>query len=446
MPWHPFPDGFEWGAATAAYQIEGAAFSDGKGLSIWDVFSHQPGRVLTGDTGDVACDHYRLFRDDVALMAELGLQTYRLSVSWPRVIPFGAGEPNEAGLDFYGRLIDALLEAGIRPCITLYHWDLPQSLQDLGGWADRDTAKRFAEYGNLLFTRLGDRVERWITHNEPIVTAMAGHRVGLLAPGIRDLGITARTIHHLHLSHGLAIEAFRASGTRGEIGIANANRSLEPADDREETQVALERARDFEMRLFHGPVFGQGYPESVLQYYESKGAPFPIEAGDLDVIATPSDFLGVNLYSRGRIVPDPERGVGFGEAPPTLPLTDMGYEATPDALADFLRVAWKEYGPLPIYITENGVCDNTPLLDGAVKDNARVELLRGILTGLAGAIEEGIDVRAYYVWSLLDNFEWAFGFSRRFGIVWVDYESQKRTPKVSARFFRQVIERNGVES
>ena len=446
MPWHPFPDGFEWGAATAAYQIEGAAFSDGKGLSIWDVFSHQPGRVLTGDTGDVACDHYRLFRDDVALMAELGLQAYRLSVSWPRVIPFGEGEPNEAGLDFYGRLVDALLEAGIRPCITLYHWDLPQSLQDLGGWANRDTAKKFAEYGNLLFTRLGDRVERWITHNEPIVSAMAGHRIGVLAPGIRDLRITARTIHHLHLSHGLAVEAFRANGTRGEIGITNANRSLEPADDREETQVALERARDFEMRLFHGPVFGRGYPESVLQYYDSKGAPFPIEAGDLDVIATPSDFLGVNLYSRGRIVHDSERSVGFGEAPPTLPLTDMGYEATPNALADFLRVAWKEYGPLPIYITENGVCDNTPLLDGAIQDTARVELLRGFLTGLAGAIEEGIDVRAYYVWSLLDNFEWALGFSRRFGIVWVDYETQKRTPKASASFFRQVIERNGVES
>jgi beta-glucosidase len=446
MAWHEFPEGFEWGAATAAYQIEGAATKDGKGLSIWDVFCRQPGKVLGGDTGDVACDHYHRYREDVALMADLGLQTYRFSVSWPRVIPFGTGAPNEKGLDFYSRLVDALLEAGIRPCLTLYHWDLPQAMQDLGGWANRDVAQHFADYGKVLFDRLGDRVERWITHNEAIVTAMMGNRVGLLAPGIRDLRITARVTHHLLLSHGLAVQAYRATGRRGEIGITNANRSFEPADHSEETHAAVELARDFETRLFHGPVYGRGYPESVVRYYESQGAPFPVESDDLKVIASPTDFLGVNLYSRNRILPDPDRGVGFTEAPPTLPLTEMGYEAAPHALGDFVRFVSEEYGGPRIYVTENGVCDNAAPKGGAVEDTFRVDLLRGFLAGLSRAIRDGVDVRAYYVWSFLDNFEWAFGYSRRFGIVWTDYETQARIPKSSAHFFREVIQRNGVEA
>jgi beta-glucosidase len=444
--WHGFPEGFEWGAATASYQIEGAAFEDGKGLSIWDVFSHQPGKVFEGDTGDVACDHYHRYRDDVALMADLGLQTYRFSVSWPRVFPFGSGARNEKGIEFYSRLVDALLEAGIRPCLTLYHWDLPQGLQDLGGWANRDTAKHFADYGALLFSRLGDRVERWITHNEPIVTAMMGHRLGILAPGIRDLRVTARVVHHLLLSHGLAVQAFRSSDHPGEIGITNANTSFEPADDRPETREAVERARDFDTRLFHGPVYGHGYPESVIRYYESNDAPFPVEPEDLNIMAAPTDFLGVNLYSRARILPDPERGVGFIPAAPTLPLTDMGYEAAPHALGDFLRFISKEYDGPRIYVTENGVCDNTPPKEGVIEDRPRVELLRGFLAGVSRAIEDGVDVRAYYVWSLMDNFEWALGFTRRFGIVWVDYETLERIPKASAQFYRELIRENGVEA
>jgi beta-glucosidase len=440
-----FPDGFEWGAATAAYQIEGAAFEDGRGLSIWDTFSHQPGKVLNGDTGDVACDHYHRYRDDVALMAELGLSTYRFSIAWPRVIPFGSGEANEKGLAFYDRLVDELLERGIEPCATLYHWDLPQSLQDLGGWANRDTAQRFAEYAALMFGRLGDRVQRWITHNEPIVTAMMGHRVCVLAPGIRDLAITARVVHHLHLSHGLAVQAFRTSGCEGEIGITNANTSYEPADDSPESARAVELARDFNTRLFHDPVYGRGYPESVLRYYEANGAPFPVEAGDLEIAAAPTDFLGVNLYSRQVVRADSERGVGYRAVEPTLPLTEMGYEAAPHALGDFVRFVSHEYDRPRIYVTENGVCDPTPPKDGVVDDRFRVDLLRGFLEGLAGAIDDGADVRAYYVWSLLDNFEWLFGYSRRFGIVWVDYETQERIPKASACFFAGVIRRNGFE-
>jgi beta-glucosidase len=446
VTFHRFPDGFVWGAATAAYQIEGAAFEDGKGVSIWDTFCRQPGRILTGERGDVACDHYHRYREDVALMQRLGLQSYRFSISWPRVLPFGFGEPNPKGLDFYDRLVDALLAAGISPCVTLYHWDLPQALQDLGGWAHRDTALRFADYADLVFGRLGDRVPRWITHNEPLVTAEYGHRAGVLAPGIRDLRITARVIHHLLLSHGLAVERFRAQGRRGGIGITHANTSYEPADTSEESRVACERARDFDTRLWHGPVYGRGYPGSVVAHYESHGAPFPLEPGDLDRIAARTDFLGVNLYSRSRIEPDPKRSIGFRRAKPILPLTPMGYEKAPFALGDFVRFVSSEYGRPVIYVTENGVCDDAAPVNGAVDDQDRIALLRGFLAGLARAVADGAaDVRGYYVWSLFDNFEWAFGTSKRFGIVWMDYATLERLPKRSAEFFSDVIRRGGVE-
>ena len=445
MASYEFPDGFEWGAATAAYQIEGAHAEDGRGLSIWDVFCRQPGRVLTGESGDVACDHYHRYKEDVGLMASLGLQTYRFSISWPRVLPFGVGDKNEPGLAFYERLVDELLAVGIQPCATLYHWDLPQALQDRGGWASRDTASHFADYAAVCYERLGDRVSRWVTHNEPIVTSMMGHRAGVLAPGIRDLGVTARVVHHLLLSHGLAVQAYRASRGAGEIGITNANTSYEPKDDSEESRSAVELARDFDTRLFHGPVYGRGYPESVVRYYESKGAPFPVESGDLEIAAEPTDFLGVNLYSRSRVGLDPTRGVGYREEPPILPTTEMGYEVAPHALGDFVRFVSREYGAPRIYVTENGVCDPAAPVSGVIDDHLRTETLRGFLVGLAQAIADGVDVRAYYVWSLLDNFEWAFGYSKRFGIVYTDYETQARIPKRSARFFADVIERNAVE-
>ncbi len=446
MTLRTFPDGFLWGAATAAYQIEGAAFEDGKGVSIWDTFCRQPGRILTGERGDVACDHYHRWREDVALMQHLGLQSYRFSISWPRVLPFGTGQPNPKGLDFYDRLVDGLIEAGIAPCVTLYHWDLPQALQDLGGWANRDTALRFADYADLVFGRLGDRVPRWITHNEPIVTAEYGHRVGALAPGIRDLRIAARVIHHLLLSHGLAVQRFRTQGRKGQVGITNANTSYEPANEGPESRLACERARDFDTRLWHGPVYGRGYPASVVAYYEGHDAPFPIADKDLATIATPTDFLGVNLYSRARIEADSKRTIGFRRAPPVLPTTPMGYEKAPFALGDFVRFISKEYERPVIYVTENGVCDDTAPVRGVVDDQDRIALLRGFLAGLSRAIADGeADVRGYFVWSLLDNFEWAYGYSKRFGIVWTDYETLARTPKASASFFSEVIRRNGVE-
>ncbi len=441
-----FPEGFEWGAATAAYQIEGAWNEDGRGLSIWDTFCRQPGKVVGGESGDVACDHYHRYRADVALMQRLGLQTYRFSVSWPRVIPFGVGEVNAKGLDFYDRLVDELIGAGIAPAVTLYHWDLPQALQDRGGWANRDTAQQFADYGSVLYERLGDRVTRWITHNEALVTIAFGHLFGVLAPGIRDAKIASRALHHLLLSHGLAVQALRAALPNAEVGITNANSSYEAVDDREESLAALELARDFNTRTYHDPVYGRGYPKSVLRWYESQDAALPIEDGDLEIIAEPTDFLGVNLYSRQRVQADATRSVGYRNAPPTLPVLDMGYEAAPFALGDFVRWVSKEYDRPKIYITENGVGDGTPKVDGVIEDGLRCDLLRGFLNGLHGAIEDGCDVRAYYVWSLLDNFEWVLGYGKRFGIVHTDYDTLERTPKRSAGFYSEVVRQNAVES
>ena len=446
MPFLQFPQGFQWGAATASYQIEGAYDEDDRGLSIWDVFSHQPGRVMNAEHGDVACDHYHRYREDVDLMARLGLQTYRFSVAWPRIFPFGYGRVNEKGIDFYQRLVDALLEKNIQPALTLFHWDLPQGLQDLGGWANRDVADRFAEYAALLYERLGDRVSRWITLNEPLIFTQFGYRLGWLAPGISDLKMTAAAVHHAMLAHGKAVQAFRASGRAGEIGITNANTSFEPADDSPETLRATELARDFETRLYHGPVYGKGYPQAVLDYYASEDAPFPIEPGDMEVIASPTDFLGVNLYSRQRVLPDDARGVGYRAAAPTLPLLPMGYEAAPHSLGDFVRWVSKEYGRPKIYITENGVCDNTEPVNGAIDDHLRIELLQGFLAGLHGAIADGADVRAYYEWSLMDNFEWSFGYSKRFGMVWTDFATQARIPKKSAAFYSEVIRRDGLDA
>lgn len=446
MPTLTFPEGFQWGVATASYQIEGAISEDDRGVSIWDTFTHQPGRIQGGDTGDIACDHYHRMEQDIALMAELGMQTYRFSVAWSRIFPFGRGTVNEKGVDFYNRLIDTCLAHGIQPALTLYHWDLPQALQDLAGWANRDVTDAFADYAALCYDRFGDRVTRWITLNEPYIFTMFGHRLGVMAPGIRDYKVTAKAVHHALLAHGKAVQAFRASGRAGEIGITNANTSYEPDNDAPETLAATELARDFDSRLFHGPVFGKGYPRSVINYYEAKDAPFPVLPGDMETIAARTDFLGVNLYSRARIIPDPGRGIGFTEARPTLPLLPMGYEAAPRSLGDFVRWVSKEYGNPRIYITENGVCDNTePDANGVIDDHVRIELLNGFLAGLHGAIQDGADVRAFYQWSFMDNFEWAYGFSKRFGIVHTDFETQKRTPKKSAAYYKDVRTRNAIE-
>ncbi|MFN0094738.1 MAG: GH1 family beta-glucosidase [Dehalococcoidia bacterium] len=443
-----FPQGFQWGVASAAIQIEGAAGEGNRGWTVWDTFARQPGKILDGTTPDVTCDHYHRVREDVALMASLGVQAYRFSIAWSRIMPFGTGAVNEDGLRFYDELIDELLKHNIQPAITLYHWDLPQALQDLGGWANREIVDWFTEYAKVCFARFGDRVSRWITLNEPYVFVYFGHRFGWMAPGIRSIPITGRVIHHALLAHGRAVQAFRESGIQGEIGITNANSSYEPADASPETAAAVERARDFDSRLFHGPVFGKGYPEAVLRYFSDRGGALPVEPGDLDVIAAQTDFLGVNLYSRQLVAADLSGGgQGFRRAPSTLPLLDMGYEASPHALGDFVRWVTVEYGRRPIYITENGVGEATgPGPDGAIDDELRVELLRGFLKGLHGAITDGCDVRAYYHWSLMDNWEWAFGFTKRFGLVWTDFDTLRRTPKRSAAFFADAALRNGFDA
>lgn len=446
MAFLSFPGGFQWGVAAAAYQVEGAVHQDGRGLSIWDTFSHQPGRIFDGTSGDIACDHYHRYREDIALMRDLGVQSYRLSIAWPRVMPAGRGPVNEAGLAFYDRLVDELLANGIEPAVTLYHWDLPQALQDLGGWNNRDTAGWFADYAAAVFRRLGDRVTRWITLNEPYIFVMFGNSTGWMAPGIADHSITARSAHHALLGHGRAVEAFRASGRPGEVGITNFNTLFEPVDGQPVTLAAVERARDFETRLFHDPVFGKGYPAHVHKFYAERGAPLPILGGDLEIIARPIDFLGVNIYSRQRIAAGNPGGLGFLHAPPTLPVLPMGYEAAPHCLGEFVRWISAEYGRPKIYITENGVCDNTGLgPDGQVHDAVRVDLLRGFLAGLHSAIADGVDVRAYYQWSLMDNWEWAWGFFNRFGLFHTDFETQVRTPKDSAQFYRELITRNGFD-
>jgi beta-glucosidase len=415
-------------------------------VSIWDTFSHQPGKIRDGDTGDVAVDHYHRWREDVELMASLGLQGYRFSISWPRVMPFGTGAVNEKGLRFYDGLVDALLDNGIEPMVTLYHWDLPQALQDLGGWANREVVTWFAEYAALVFREFGDRVKKWCTHNEPSIWTMHGHRYGTMAPGIRNVAITGRAIHHGLLSHGRAVQVFREVGKGGEIGITNADTHLEPADDSAETAEAVDRALDFETRLYHDPIFGRGYPDAVLGYYKERNAGLPIEPGDLDVIATATDFMGVQLYTRRVIAPDPGRSVGYTSPAPTLPLLGMGYEQAPHALGEFIRWITNEYDRPRLYITENGVNDDTEMVDGEIDDQLRIGMLRGFLAGLHGAMEAGADVGGYYQWSLMDNFEWAHGFSRRFGMVYTDYGTLARVPKKSAAWYARVIRENAVEA
>lgn len=440
-----FPEGFLWGVATASYQIEGAVQEDGRGQTIWDTFCRQPGRVRNADTADVSADHYHRWREDIALMKRLGIRAYRFSIAWSRIYPFGAGPLNQQGLDFYDRLVDGLIDAGIEPVVTLYHWDLPQSLQDLGGWARRETVHDFEVYARTLFQHFRGRVKYWITHNEPIVVAQYGHLAGVMAPGIRSHAITARVTHHLLLSHGLAVSAFRDMDMQGEIGITNANTAYEPVDLAPENVAACELARDFDSRLYHGPVYGHGYPASVLKFYAERGAPFPIEDGDLAIIATPTDFLGVNNYSR-QVVRADNRALGFRAVPPTLPVQPMGYEEAPNSLGDFVRWVSNEYGNPKIYITENGSGDEDGPVEHMLDDQKRIQLLRGFMTGLRAAMDQGADVRGYFVWSLMDNFEWAFGYSKRFGIVYTNYETLERKPKASATFYSNVIRDNGFEA
>jgi beta-glucosidase len=439
-----FPDGFLWGAATSAYQIEGSPLADGAGPSIWQRFTHSPGLVLDGDTGDVACDHYRRYKEDVGLMRELGLNAYRFSVSWSRVLPEGKGRVNDAGLDFYSRLVDALLENGIRPLVTLYHWDLPAALDDRGGWLNPDIPNWFAEYARVLFGALDDRVEMWATLNEPWVVTDGGYLHGALAPGHKNLFEAPLASHHLMLSHAVAVEAYRAEG-KHRIGLVVNLEPKNPASDRPEDLAAIARADAYMNRQYLDPVFLGRYPDEMREIFGEAWPEFPV--ADLDRIRQPIDFLGINYYTRSVTKDDPKAlPVRAGrEIQKRHAYTETSWEVWPQGLTDTLLWVKERYGDLPLYITENGAAFYDPpvALADPHPDPFRVDYLREHLNAAHRAMEQGVDLRGYFVWSLLDNFEWSLGYSKRFGIVHVDFETQKRTFKQSARFYAEVIRSGG---
>jgi beta-glucosidase len=448
-----FPQGFVWGAATASYQIEGAVHEDGRGTSIWDTFARTPGKVFAGHTGDVACDHYHRYRDDVAMMAELGLASYRFSVAWPRIQPDGAGPVNARGLDFYDRLTDELIGHGIDPVVTLYHWDLPQTLQGRGGWTVRETAEAFAEYAQIVHARLGDRVRTWTTLNEPWCSAFLGYASGRHAPGITEPASAFKAVHHLLLGHGLAARALRAAGAQS-IGITLNPASVLPMDPENAADVDAARIVDgLNNRIFLDPLVKGHYPADMLEHMKRFTDLDFIVDGDEAIINAPIDVLGVNFYQPTYVSAKPgeppseenpgTEGIEFRK--PVGPVTDMDWQIEPAGLTRLLERLHRDYG-VPLLITENGAAyPDGPGADGRVHDTNRIEYLDGHLRACHDAISNGVDLRGYFVWSLMDNFEWAEGYAKRFGIVHVDYRTQARLPKDSARWYSEVIRRNGLE-
>lgn len=440
-PLPDFPAGFRWGVSTSSYQIEGATGAGGKGRSIWDTFAHEPGRIADGSTGDVACDHYHRYAEDVSLMADLGVSAYRFSIAWPRIQPEGVGPANPAGLAFYDRLVDALLADGIDPVATLFHWDLPQALEDKGGWMNRDTAHRFADYAALVAARLGDRVKMWITLNEPFVHMSFGYGMGVHAPGQMHLFGAFPAAHHQLLGHGLAVTGLR-DHTASPITIANSYSPVRPAGGSPADLAAADAYDALHNRLFTDPLLGRGYPEAL-------GADLSIvHDGDFDTIAAPIDALGVNYYNpTGVRAPDDGGGLLPFELTPLdgYPVTSFGWPVVPDGLHELLVTLKQRYGDAlpPIQITESGCSyDDAVGPDGRCHDPERVSYLDGHLRALRRAIDDGVDARGYFVWSLLDNFEWAEGFTKRFGLVHVDFDTQVRTPKTSYAWYRDVIGRD----
>ncbi len=443
---YTYPKDFVWGAATAAYQIEGAWNADGKGESIWDRFSHTPGKIENGDTGDVACDHYHRWRDDIALMKRLGLRAYRFSIAWPRLLPDGRGRVNPAGLDFYSRLVDALLETDIQPFATLYHWDLPQALQDEGGWPARSSAEAFTEYADLATRRLGDRVRLWATLNEPFVSAYIGYFEGRHAPGHRDVDEMLAASHHLLLAHGSAVPVIRRNSPNAHVGIVLNVIPHMPASPGAPDRAAAWRGDGLVNRWYLDPLVGRGYPADMVAHFNR--AMDVVQPGDAATIATPIDFLGVNYYTRNiareTAVPDGEnlpRTVYPGSE-----VTEMGWEVYPPGLLGTLARVHFDYHFPALFVTENGAAfadELTP--DDRVHDERRVAYLRAHLVSAARAIDLGVPLRGYFAWSLMDNFEWAHGYSKRFGLIYVDYASQRRVVKDSGVWYAQVITRNGLD-
>jgi len=459
-----FPDGFRWGTATASYQIEGAPDEDGRTPSIWDTFSHTPGKVADGDTGDVAVDHYHRFGDDIAMMAELGLQAYRFSTAWPRIVPDGTGAPNRAGLDFYSRVADRLLEAGMTPVVTLYHWDLPQALQDKGGWTNRDTAQYFAEYAAITAAALADRVSLWTTLNEPWCSAFLGYGAGVHAPGHTSGAEALSAAHHLLLGHGLANLALRSVlPSTAQVSITLNPAVVRPATASPADAAAAHKVDGLQNRLWLGALFRGSYPDDVRAFTAEVSDWSHVHDGDLEIIATPIDTLGVNYYNpmvvarydgvgvRARV---DGHGDGAGETWPGCedvqflemsgPKTAMGWPIDAGGLEELLIGLHRDYG-MPMTVTENGAAFADTLdPDGRVRDVQRIAYLRGHLAAAHAAISAGVDLRGYFLWSFMDNFEWSYGYAKRFGITYVDFETQQRTFKDSAAFYSDTVRHNGL--
>lgn len=448
-----FPQGFLWGAATASYQIEGGWNEDGKGESVWDRFAHTPGKIYQGHSGDTACDHYHRWQEDIALMQQIGLKAYRFSTSWPRILPTGRQQVNEKGIEFYDRLVDALLKAGITPFITLNHWDIPQGLEDEGGWAARSTAEAFVEYTDVITRALGDRVKNWITHNEPAVVAWLGYELGYHAPGHKDPYLGLRTAHHLLLSHGWAIPVIHRNSPGAEAGITlNTSWGMTASNsllDRE----ALRHGDAHWIRWFLDPLYGRGYPadgvaDAVRNGHLPNGLDF-VHPGDMDAIKVSTDFLGINYYAR-HVVRDPapenEPQTVFAAEKNNLNFTEMDWEIFPHGLQSVLSRVYFDYQPPKIYITENGASfSDGPDAEGKIHDARRRDYLRRHFASAYQTLQSGVPLAGYFVWSLMDNFEWAHGYSQRFGITWVDYTTGQRILKDSALWYAQVIKDNALE-
>jgi beta-glucosidase len=446
-----FPKDFLWGAATASYQIEGAWDKHGKGESTWDRFTHTPGKIKNNDTGDVANDHYRLWKKDIGLMKKLGLKAYRFSIAWPRILPAGRGKVNQKGIDFYSRLVDGLLDANITPFATLFHWDLPQALEDEGGWAARSVTDAFVEYTDAITRALGDRVKHWATLNELSVVAWLGYETGVHAPGLKDIKLAVRSAHHLLLSHGLAVPVIRRNSPDAEVGtVLNIGWKVPASKSTMDMDSArIDDGRWF--RWFADPVYGRGYPADMVEYYSSQGA-FPngmdfVKDGDMKTIAVPTDFVGLNYYGRNlhRVdSPDNDPQIDFPFPKTPEHWTEMDWENYPDGLAGSLMRVYFDYQPRKIYVTENGASYSTPPNEhGNVPDVHRTNYLKSHFAAAHKAMQAGVPLAGYFVWSLMDNFEWSFGYGQRFGIVWVNFETQERIIKDSAKWYKTVIKKNG---
>jgi len=437
-----FPNNFLWGSATASYQIEGSPLADGAGPSIWHRFSHTPGNIINGDTGDIADDHYNRYKEDISIMKELGVKAYRFSISWPRIFPYGKGKINEKGLDFYNRLVDELLNAEIIPFVTLYHWDLPAHLQDLGGWTNRDIACWYADYSDYMFQRLGDRVKNWITLNEPWVVAFVGHFFGEHAPGMKDIHAAFSVVHNQLRAHSKAVKAFREESIKdGKIGITLSNSSHDPVANSEEDKRAAQLAHEWNnYPLFLNPIFKGDYPtllkEKVYEYFPKN------YEKDMQEIKEEIDFVGINYYSGDLIKADPNSFLGGKNVERGLSKTEMGWEIYPEGLYKMLKGVQDEYNPKEVYVTENGAAFDDKVEEEQVHDENRTDYLKKHFEMALKAIENGVKLKGYFVWSLLDNFEWAQGYSKRFGIVYVDYKTQKRIIKDSGKWYSNFIKNN----